>query len=240
MWTLAKKEWQHFFGNLTGYIAMTVFLVLCGLWLFFFPDTNLLDYGYASLQPFFEVAPWLMIMLIPTITMRSFAEELKSGTFELLRTYPLSNWQLVFGKYLGMLAVIFLTLLPTCIYPLSIQMLSSRGGIDWGATAGSYLGLFLLASCFAAIGLYASSLTHQVVVAFVVGAFLCFMVYVGLEAVSKLPIFSNQADFYIQQLGLQEHYKSISRGVIELRDVLYYVIIIALFLGLTKRQIQMK
>ena len=109
---------------------MTVFLALCGLWLFFFPDTNLLDYGYASLQPFFEVAPWLMIMLIPTITMRSFAEELKSGTFELLRTYPLSNWQLVFGKYLGMLAVIFLTLLPTCIYPLSIQMLSSRGGID--------------------------------------------------------------------------------------------------------------
>src|SRR5205809_8141116 len=139
MWSVCKKEFRQFFSSLTGYIAIIVFLMLNGLFLFVFPDTNLLDFGYATLDKFFELAPWILLLLIPAITMRSFAEEFKSGTFEILQTKPLSSWQTVFGKYFGSLLVVIIALLPTVIYYISVQQLSSGEGIDTGATMGSYI-----------------------------------------------------------------------------------------------------
>src|SRR5687768_2439012 len=141
MWSVCKKEFRQFFSSLTGYIAIIVFLLLNGLFLFVFPDTNILDFGFATLDKFFELAPWIMLLLIPAITMRSFADEFKSGTFEILQTKPLSRWQLVTGKYFGSLLVVLIALIPTFIYAFSVQKLSATGGIDTGATLGSYIGL---------------------------------------------------------------------------------------------------
>src|SRR4249919_2606954 len=137
MWSICKKEVRQFFSSLTGYIAIILFLLLDGLFLFVFPDTNLLDFGFATLDKFFELAPWILLLLIPAITMRSFADEFKSGTFEILQTKPLSRWQLVTGKYFGSLGVVIIALVPTIIYAISVQQLSSSGGIDMGATIGS-------------------------------------------------------------------------------------------------------
>jgi ABC-2 type transport system permease protein len=152
MWSVCKKEFRQFFSSLTGYIAIVVFLLLNGLFLFVFPDTNLLDFGYATLDKFFELSPWILLLLIPAITMRSLAEEFKGGTFEILQTKPLSRWQIVFGKYLGALLVVWIALLPTLVYVISIQQLSAEGGIDTGAIIGSYIGLLFLSAVFTAIG----------------------------------------------------------------------------------------
>ena len=142
MWSVCKKEFRQFFSSLTGYIAIVVFLLLNGLFLFVFPDTNILDFGYATLDKFFELAPWILLLLIPAITMRSLSEEFRSGTFEILQTKPISRWQLVLGKYLGALLVVWIALFPTIIYAISVDQLSAEGGIDTGATIGSYVGLF--------------------------------------------------------------------------------------------------
>src|SRR6185312_2922432 len=156
MWAICKKELRQFFSSLTGYIAIIVFLLVNGLMLFVF-DGNILDFGYATLDRFFELAPWILLLLIPAITMRSFADEFRTGTFEILQTRPLTRWQIVAGKYLGSLVVVLIALLPTIVYYFSIQQLSSTGGIDTGATIGAYLGLFFLAAAFTAIGICVSS-----------------------------------------------------------------------------------
>src|SRR5687767_2040174 len=166
MWSVCKKELRQFFSSLTGYIIIIVFLLVNGLVLFVFED-NILDFGYASLDRFFQLAPWILLLLIPAITMRSFAEEFKTGTYEILQTRPLSRWQIVGGKYLGSLVVAGIALLPTIIYFFTIQRLSSNEGIDTGATIGSYIGLFFLAAVFTAIGIFASSITNNAVVAFI-------------------------------------------------------------------------
>jgi len=167
MWMICKKEWQQFFSSLTGYLALLVYLLLNGLFLFLFPDSNLLDFGYASLAGYFSLAPWLLLFLIPTITMRSFADEFKLGTFEILKTLPLSPTDLVFGKWLGAFLIVLTAIVPTIIYAISLQALSVTGGIDLGATIGSYLGLGLLAASFTAIGIAARSFTNNTVVAFI-------------------------------------------------------------------------
>ncbi|GGH76471.1 ABC-2 type transport system permease protein [Filimonas zeae] len=237
MWMICKKEWQQFFNSLTGYIAIAIFLLLNGLFLFVFPDTSLLDYGYASLSGFFSYCPWILLFLVPTITMRSIADEYKGGTFELLKTWPLSASQIVWGKFLGAVIIMLVALLPTVIYAVSMQQLSAIGGIDKGSTAGSYIGLFLLGAVFSAIGICTSSFTNNTVVAFVTGAFLCFLLYTGFEAVSKLPVFKNGADYYIEMLGINFHYNSISRGVVDTRDIVYFASVIVLFLLITQRNI---
>ncbi|WP_231940323.1 gliding motility-associated ABC transporter permease subunit GldF [Filimonas lacunae] len=234
---ICKKEWQQFFNSLTGYIAIAIFLLLNGLFLFVFPDTSLLEFGYASLSGFFSYCPWILLFLVPTITMRSIADEYKSGTFELLKTWPLSSAQIVWGKFFGAVIIMLVALLPTVIYAVSMQQLSVIGGIDKGSTAGSYIGLLLLGCVFTAIGICTSSFTNNTVVAFITGAFLCFLLYTGFEAVSKLPVFKNGLDYYIEMLGINFHYNSISRGVVDTRDVVYFASVIVVFLLITQRNI---
>ena len=211
--------------------------MLNGLFLFVFPDTNLLDFGYATLDKFFELAPWILLLLIPAITMRSFAEEFKSGTFEILQTKPLSSWQTVFGKYLGALLVVWIALLPTLVYVISIQQLSTEGGMDMGATIGSYIGLFFLSAVFTSIGICCSSFTSNAVVAFIISGFACFLIYSGFNAISRIPALQSGADYYIEMLGIDFHYRSISRGVIDSRDIIYFISVIGLFLSITHRNL---
>ena len=238
MWSVCKKEFRQFFSSLTGYIAIIVFLFLNGLFLFVFPDTNILDFGFATLDKFFELAPWILLLLIPAITMRSFADEFKGGTFEILQTKPLSRWQLVSGKYFGSLGVVLIALIPTAIYVISIQQLAATGGgIDTGGTIGSYIGLIFLAGVFVAIGIACSSVTNNAVVAFIAGAFLCFVLYSGFNAISRIPALQAGADYYIEMLGIDFHYRSVSRGVVDSRDLIYFLSIILFFLIFTNRNL---
>ncbi|MCW3087826.1 MAG: gliding motility protein GldF [Sediminibacterium sp.] len=237
MWMICKKEWQQFFSSLTGYIALVVFLLLNGLFLFVFPDSSILDFGYASLGSFFNLAPWILLFLVPTITMRSLADEYKAGTFELLKTMPLTPAQIVWGKFFGALIIVITALLPTILYAISVQQLSVTGGIDIGGTVGSYIGLVFLGATFTAIGICASSFTNNTVVAFIAGAFVCFLLYNGFDAISKLPVFKSGWDYYIEMLGINFHYRSISRGVIDSRDIIYFIGVIALSLFITQRNL---
>jgi ABC-2 type transport system permease protein len=237
---IARKELHQFFSSLTGYITIILFLVVNALYLFVLKDSNIFDYGYATLLSFFELAPWIFIFLIPALTMRSFSDEYKSGTFETLRTRPLSRWQIVLGKYLAVIIVIVIALLPTLFYVVTIHSLSASGGIDSGAITGSYIGLFLLAAVFAAISIWCSSLTSNAVVAFLLSAFACIILYFGFSAISKLPVFTGNADYYIEMLGINFHYQSISRGVIDTRDVIYFLSILFLFLFATQKNLQKK
>lgn len=237
MWSVCKKEFRQFFSSLTGYIAIIVFLLLNGLFLFVFPDTNILDFGYATLSNFFDLAPWILLLLIPAITMRSFADEFRAGTFEILQTRPLSRWQITGGKYAGAFLVVLIALLPTILYAVSIQQLSAQGGIDTGGTIGSYIGLLLLAAVFVSIGICCSSFTSNAVVAFISSAFACFLVYSGFNAISRLPALSAGADYYIEMLGIDFHYRSISRGVVDTRDIIYFISVIGFFLVCTNRNL---
>jgi ABC-2 type transport system permease protein len=236
MWAICKKELRQFFSSLTGYIAIIVFLLVNGLMLFVFQD-NVLDFGYATLDRFFELSPWILLLLIPAITMRSFAEEFKTGTFEILQTRPLTPWQITGGKFLGSLIVVAIALLPTIVYFFSIQALSSNEGIDTGATIGSYIGLFFLAAVFTAIGACTSSFTSNAVVAFIFSLIACALLYYGFDAISKLPVFSGGADYYIEMAGIDYHYRSMSRGVIDTRDVIYFLSLIFLFLSISHRNL---
>ncbi|MDP4259969.1 MAG: gliding motility-associated ABC transporter permease subunit GldF [Bacteroidota bacterium] len=237
MWAVCKKELRQFFSSLTGYIAIIVFLLLNGLLLFVFPETDILAFGYATLDKFFELAPWILLLLIPAITMRSLSDEFRMGTFELLQTAPLGRRRLVGGKYLASLIVVLIALLPTLVYFISIQRLTAQGGLDVGGAIGSYFGLAFLACVFTAIGTWCSSLTSNAVVAFIAAAFLCFLIYSGFGAISRLPLFAAGADYYIEMLGVDFHYRSISRGVIDSRDLVYFLSLILLFLLLTDRNL---
>jgi ABC-2 type transport system permease protein len=236
MWSLCKKELRQFFNSLTGYIAIIVFLLVNGLVLFVF-DNNIFDYGYATLDRFFELAPWILLLLIPAITMRSFSDEFKTGTFEILQTKPLSKWQIIWGKYLGSLIVVVIALIPTIVYIIAIQSLSSNEGLDIGATIGCYIGLFFLAAVFTAIGIAASSFTNNSVIAFISGLIGCALLYYGFNAISHLPVFSNGADYYIEMIGIDFHYRSISRGLIDSRDIIYFLTLIFLFFAITNRNL---
>ena len=236
MWSVCKKELRHFFSSLTGYIVIIAFLLVNGLVLFVFDD-NIFDFGYATLDRFFQFAPWILLFLIPAITMRSFAEEFRTGTYEILQTRPLSRWQVVGGKYFGSLIVVLIALLPTLVYIISIQQLSSDEGLDIGATTGSYIGLFFLAAVFTAIGICCSSFTTNAVVAFILGLIACGLLYYGFNAISRLPAFTNGPDYYIEMLGIDFHYRSISRGLIDTRDIIYFISMIILFLAITQRNL---
>jgi len=236
MWAVCKKELRQFFSSLTGYIAIVVFLLVNGLVLFVF-ENNILDFGYATLDRFFQLAPWILLLLIPAITMRSFSDEFKAGTYEILQTRPLTRWQIISGKYSGSLIVVIIALLPTFIYAFSIQQLSAAEGLDWGATIGSYIGLFFLAGVFTAIGVCTSSFTNNAVVAFIISLIGCALIYYGFNAISRLPALSNGVDYYIGMAGIDFHYQSVSRGVIDTRDLIYFLSIIFLFLFITNRNL---
>ena len=238
MWAVCKKELGQYFSSLTAYIAIVVFLLLNGLFLFVFPDTNVFDYGYATLDKFFELAPWILLLLVPAITMRSFSDEFRAGTFEILRTRPITSWQVLLGKYFGSLVVVLCSLLPTILYVFTIQRLSSEGGIDTGGTIGSYIGLVFLAAAFTSIGICCSSFSNNPVIAFLIAAFVCFIMYNAFNAISRIPSFESGADYYIEMLGIDFHYRSISRGVVDSRDLIYFLSLIVLFLFITNRNLQ--
>ena len=239
MFAIAKKDIFQFFSSLTGYISIILFLLVNGLFLFVLKDSNIFDFGYATLDKFFELAPWVFLFLIPAISMRSLSEEFKTGTFEILKTSPVTTWQIVGGKYIAVVTVILSSILPTLVYVYTIKSLSP-GGIDTGGIIGSYIGLFLLAAVFAAISVFCSSLTSNTVVAFLTSAFTCLILYFGFNALSRLPSLQGKADYYIEILGIDFHYRSISRGVVDSRDILFFASITWFALLLTVKQLQRK
>jgi ABC-2 type transport system permease protein len=229
------KEINSFFSSIVGYVALLVFLVACSLFLWIIPNYSILTYGYASMERFFKVAPWLMLLLVPAVTMRSFAEEFRTGTIEWLSTKPVSDLEIILGKYLATLALILFALLPTLIYVYTINNLSYTDiSIDTGAIIGSYVGLFFLAATFAAVGVFCSSLTANQVVGFLISLLACYVLYTGFEQLSKLPKFAEGIDYYLSMIGMEFHYNSISRGLIDTRDVVYFLSVIAFFISLTR------
>ena len=237
MWIISKKELSQFFSSLTGYIAMVIFLLVCGIFLFVLPQSSLFEYGYASLDKFFELAPWVLMFLLPAICMRSFSEEFRSGTFETLKTRPLTNCQIVWGKYLAIIIVSLFVIIPTAIYIITIKLLSSNGTIDSGGISGSYLGLFLLAAVYAAISICCSSFTQNAIVSFLVSVSACLVMYFGFSAISRMPALQGSADYYIEMLGIDFHYRSISRGVLDTRDVIYFFSVIFFSLLVTVKML---
>ncbi len=239
MFALLKKEIGLFLSSLTGYIVITVFLLVNGLFLWVFAsDFNILDYGYASLDGLFMIAPFVFLFLIPAITMRSFADENKSGTIELLLTKPLSDLQIVLAKYFAGVVLVVFSVLPTLFYLYSVYQLGMpRGNIDTGGMWGSYIGLFFLGASFVSIGIFSSSVTDNQIVAFIIAVFLSLFIYVGFDFIYSLSLFG-PIDLFVQSLGINAHYTSMSRGVIDTRDVLYFISLIAIFVMLTKLSLE--
>lgn len=239
MFALLLKEIKSFLSSLIGYIAIAVFLIITGLFLWVFPgDFNILDGAYAEMASLFMIAPWVFMFLIPAITMRSFAEEKRTGTIELLYTRPISDLQIVMAKLIAGMVLVVMALLPTLIYVYSVYELGSpTGNLDMGGTWGSYIGLLFLAGAFVAIGIFASSLTENQVIAFIIAVFLCFFVFIGFESISSFSLMGPLDAIFIK-LGIFEHYNSMSRGVIDSRDVLYFLALITIFVLMTKTVLQ--
>lgn len=232
MKAILLREIKSFFGSPIGYLVIALFLILNGLFLWVFEgDYNILNTGFADMTPFFTLAPWILIFLIPAVTMRSFSDEKKQGTLELLLTKPLSLWQIVNGKFLGAVLLIVMAIIPTFIYVEVISSLGMpEGNLDKGSTIGSYVGLLFLISGYSSIGVFTSTLSDNQIVAFIVAVFLCFFFYFGFEGLASLtPSFST----FISAFGMQDHFKSMGRGVIDTRDVLYFVSVTVLFLSFT-------
>ena len=233
MFAIFKKELNLFFASPIGYLVIAVFLLVNGLFLWVFKgDFNILNAGFADLTSFFYIAPWFFIFLIPAITMRSFSDEIRLGTIEIIKTKPITSWQIVIGKFLGAFTLIFLALIPTLTYVYTlIQLGNPIGNLDFGSTFGSYLGLLFLAAAFTSIGLFTSTLSNNQIVAFIFGVVISFFMYYGFEAIAELNLFQN---FAIENFGMSSHFKSISRGVIDTKDVVYFISVIFFFLFLTK------
>lgn len=235
MFAIFKKEIQQFFSSLIGYIAIIVFLLVLGLFMFIFPDTSILEFGYATLDSFFSIAPYIFIFLIPAITMRSFAEEINTGTIELLSTRPVTELQIILGKYFAAVLLVFIAIVPTFIYFFTLYMLASPvGNVDVGGILGSYFGLFFLGAVFVSIGIFCSSVTSNQIVAFIVGVFLCFFIYLAFGYLSQFGVFIGKNDYLVESLGLSAHYDAMGKGVIDSRDVVYFVSLIAMFILFTR------
>ena len=230
MTAILKKEINLFFSSLIAYISMAVFFIVLALNLFIFQG-NILESNYATLDTFFTLAPWILLFLIPAITMRTFADEKQSGTIEFLTTKPITDFEIVIGKYLATIILWTFTFLPTLIYFICVKKLSlTDAPIDSGATIGSYIGLYFLGAVFVAIGIFSSAITKNQIIAFLTGVFLCYLMYDAFYRVSSLTIFQGQLDYFIQSIGLNAHYDSISRGVVDTRDIIYFLSVISLFL----------
>lgn len=240
MWSmraLISKEIRGFLGSLIGQIVVVVFLLITGLFLWVFPG-NILDSGYAELGTLFYIAPWVFLFLVPAVTMRSFSEERRTGTIELLLTKPITELRLVLAKYIAALVLVLLALIPTTIYWWSIGELAVPAwNIDSGGIAGSYIGLFFLASCFTAIGIFASALTDSQIIAFLVSVLICFLLFIGFDLASSFDAFG-ALEGPIKSIGIEQHYQSMSRGVIDMRDVLYFLGVNTIFLLATRTVLQ--
>ncbi len=232
MKTILLKEIKSFFSSPIAYLVIAVYLTINGLLLWVFnSEFNILQGGFADLNSYFFLAPWIFIFLVPAITMSSFSDEFSSGTIEILRTKPISDWQIIFGKYFASLLLVVFAIIPTLIYVFSIYQLGNPvGNIDFGTTFGSFAGLLFLASSYTAIGIFASTISKNQIVSFIAGVIISLFIYYGFELISYLENF----DYFFQQLGMIEHFNSISKGVIDTRDLIYFLSITFLFLFLTK------
>lgn len=239
MFALFRKEINVFFSTLTGYIVITVFLLANSLFMWIFPgELNVLDSGYANIDTLFIIAPWVFLFLVPAVTMRSFAEEKKSGTMELLFTRPLSDLKIILAKFLAGLILALFAIIPCLVFFFSVYLLGNPvGNIDTGGTWGSFIGLFFLAAVYVSIGVFSSSLTDNQVIAFIIAVLISFILYIGFDYISSIAIFQS-LDQFILAMGINEHYTSMSRGVLDSRDIVYYVLVISLFVLLTKIVIQ--
>ncbi len=239
MWALLKKEVRAFFSSFTGYLVIVFFLLVNGLFLWVFPgDFNLIDGGYATLDNFFVLAPWVFLFLVPAVTMRLFSEEKRNGTLELLLTKPLTDTQLIFSKYFSGLILVLLALVPTGIFFISIYLLGNPvGNIDLGGTWGSYIGLFFLAAIYTAVGVFSSAVTDNPLISFLLAVVVCFFLYLGFDSLSLIPNLAHVATTLVP-LGINDHYKSMSRGVIDSRDLIYFIAMSAVFLLVTRTILQ--
>jgi len=239
MWALFKKEISGFFSSLTGYVVMVVFLLLNSLFTWILPGQfNVLENGYATLDSLFAIAPWVFLFLVPAITMRMISEEKRTGTLDLLYTRPVSDLQIILAKFFASWGLVLFSLIPTLIYFWSVYRLGSPpGNIDVGGFWGSFAGLLFLGGIYAAIGIFASSLTGNQIVAFIMAVFACFIMYLGFDFLSELAG-SGRTAFFISRLGIGHHYNSISRGVIDSRDILYFLGVMVLFVMGTRTVLQ--
>jgi ABC-2 type transport system permease protein len=241
MISIFYKEVHAFLSSLIGYIVVSVFLISVGIFMWVFSDTSVLEYRFATMDQLFSIGPLVFLFLIPAITMRTFAEEKNKGTIEFLFTKPLKTSEIIIGKYLANVMLVVFSLLPTLVYYFSIYQLGSpKGNLDTGAIIGSYIGLFFLGASFVAIGMFASVITNNQIVAFIAGAFFCFIFHWAFMYLSKLPVFLSKLDLAIQKIGINYHYTSISKGVIDSRDILYFLSLIFIFLLLTYTQLERK
>ncbi len=242
MWVLFKKELSTFLNSLIGYIVILVFLSIIGMILWVIPRDfnafNILASRYANLDGLFIIAPFVFLILIPAVTMRSFAEERKTGTIELLLTQPIADMEIILAKYLAGLVLVLFSLLPTLIYAVTVYLYGlPPKNMDLGATAGSYLGVFFLGAAFVAIGIFSSSIADNQIVSFIISFFLCLFGYIGFEFIYSLELFG-KVDLFVRSLGISAHFASISRGVIDSRDVIYFLSVIVVFLLLTKLSLE--
>ncbi|WP_445756555.1 gliding motility-associated ABC transporter permease subunit GldF [Polaribacter sp.] len=233
MYAILKKEFNSFFSSPIAYLVIGFFLLINGLFLWFFNDDfNILNAGFADISPFFYLTPWVFLFLIPAITMKSFADELNNGTIEILKTKPLSDWKIVMGKFWASLLLTIITILPTLSYVFTVYQLGNPiGNIDFGSTIGSYIGILFLAATYTSVGLFTSTLSKNQIISFILGVFITFFLFYGFDAISTS---SGNNSFWIQKIGINEHFKSISRGVIDTRDLVYFVSVTTFFLFITK------
>lgn len=235
MFAIFRKEISGFFSNLTGYIVIIVFLLINSLFMWVFPgEWNILDSGYAGLDTLFFLSPWVFMFLVPAVTMKMIAEEKRLGTIELIYSRPITERGIIYGKYFASVTLVLLALLPGVIYYISVFHLGeSPGNLDRGGTLGSFIGLFFLAAVYASAGIFASSLTDNQVIAFILAVLICFVLYMGFDSFAYLPGLKKLDEFVIR-LGINEHYKSISRGVIDINDIIYFVSVVAFFNEVTR------
>lgn len=248
MFTLFFKEIKEFFSSVTGYLVVIIFLLINSMFLWIFKGAfNIFDLEMANIDSLFIISPWVFLFLVPAITMNMFAGEYKSGTMELLLTRPLTEFQIVFAKYLASVVLVLVALAPTLLYLFSIYFLADPvGNVDFGAIFGSYIGLFFLAAIYSALGIFASSLTKNTIISFLLGLLFCYVFFLGFENISysvkdlqRLPLISSgKLSNFIISLGINDHYRSMSRGVIDSRDVVYFLSVISIFIFVTKLRLE--
>ncbi|MGL4347039.1 MAG: ABC transporter permease subunit [Chitinophagaceae bacterium] len=233
MWTICKKEWIHLFGSATGYLSIILYLIFNGLYVFIFPQSSVFENGYASLSVYFQIAPWVFLFLIPALCMRTFSEEFRSGTYEKLITLPFHYRDIVVGKFISCWVVSLLAIVCTISYIFTIVYLSANAQVDVGEMISSYIGLIFLTATFTAISIWASAMTTQPLIAFFLAGFICFLAYFGIRPLSYLSVFNGSVSYYIDQFGIMQHFENISRGVLDIRDVVYFSSILLVFLFFT-------
>lgn len=239
MFTLFLKEIKEFFSSITGYLVVIVFLLVNSMFMWIFRGSfNVFDIGVANIDTLFVISPWVFLFLVPAITMNMFAGELKSGTMELLLTRPLTEFQIVIAKYMAAVVLVLIALIPTFFYLFSINSLADPvGNVDFGAIFGSYIGLFFLAAVYSAIGILAGSFSKNAIISFLLSLLLCYVFFLGFENLAYLGFSGKISDFIIS-IGINDHYRSMSRGVIDSRDIVYFLSVISVFIFLTKLRLE--